>query len=203
MGISDQGRQYDITWGLPATGPTFHQEYQVEFRPSSIAGAGMGFWAVGDIPKGVRLRRCEESTGSLRVFRNLELLSASGWDLDDAVNYGIGHTKESRAICYLNPGTAMNHADSSRNKACEYRFMEPGVIEIWSVLDIAAGEEIFNDYEHDFMPVGWYDEFQNARGNTPLSQLAALIENAYRPASPVMDSTFSPEMSKDDTACHS
>ena len=44
---------------------------------------------------------------------------------------------------------------------------------------MAAGEEMFNAYHHDFAPCPWYDELQRSRGNVPLSQLNAEIEKMY------------------------
>merc|ERR1711939_379885 len=173
-----------IPWRKPAVGPSFNAEYPVEFRDSSIAGAGWGTWALVDIPAGVRIRRVAEADGTLHCFRSLEEFKASGWDVDDACNYGIrpyGHEDtDPSAICYLNPGTAMNHAaGNGRVASLEYRFIQPGVIEIWSIRDIVAGEEIFNDYGNDFGPCEWYDQFQNDRGNTPLTQLPAFIASMY------------------------
>ena len=113
------------TWGRPAEGPTFHPDFPTEFRPSPIAG--VGWWATVDIPKGTLLRRLSVADGTLVRFSSREDLEEAGWDLDDAVNYGIGHWRDPSAIFFLNPGTAVNHADKTREAAVMYNHDEPNV----------------------------------------------------------------------------
>ena len=132
------------TWGHPATGPTFNPDYQTEFRPSQIEGGGRGWWALLDIPAGTRLRRVSVADGSLVKFSSLAELEEAGWDIDDAVNYGIGHWKSQTAIYFLNPGTAMNHADRTREASIKYVHDEEDVMELWTTRDVKAGEEMFN-----------------------------------------------------------
>lgn len=167
------------TWGHPAEGPTFNSAYATEFRPSAIDGAGNGWWAKVNIPKGTKLRRVSVTDGSLVRFGSLAELENAGWDVDDAVNYGIGHWKDPSSIFFLNPGTAMNHADKTREASVHYVHDEPNVMELWTIKDIVAGEEMFNAYHNDFAPCPWYDELQRSRGNVPLSQLNAEIEKMY------------------------
>lgn len=120
------------TWGLPAEGPTFNPDYATEFRPSQIEGAGNGWWAKVDIPKGVRLRRVAVADGTLVRFGSLAEMEDAGWDIDDAVNYGIGHHKDPSSIYFLNPGTAMNHADKTRTASVHYVHDEPDVLELYA-----------------------------------------------------------------------
>jgi len=167
------------TWGKPATGPTFNSKYPIEFRQSQIEGAGNGAWALVDIPKGTRLRRVAVADGTLVRFRSEQELKSAGWDIDDAVNYGIGHFADPSAIYFLNPGTAMNHADRTREPSVKYVHDEEGVLELWTVKDVNAGEEMFNEYHKDFAPCKWYDELQRSRGNIPLSQLNDYINALY------------------------
>jgi len=167
------------TWGKPATGPTFNSKYPVEFRKSQIDCAGNGTWALVDIPKGTRLRRLSVADGTLVRFRNEQELKAAGWDIDDAVNYGIGHFADPSSIYFLNPGTAMNHADKTREPSVKYVHDEEGALELWIVKDVRAGEELFNEYHKDFAPCKWYDELQRSRGNVPLSQLNDHINALY------------------------
>merc|ERR1719313_649374 len=166
-------------WGKPAVGPTFNPDIKTEFRQSQIEGAGRGWWAIEKIPKGTRVRRVAVADGSLLKFGSQKELTDAGWDIDDAVNYGIGHHKDPSSIYFLNPGTAMNHADRTREASVKYVHDEPDVIELWTVKDIEAGEEMFNAYQHDFAPCPWYDELQRSRGNVPLSQLNESIEKLY------------------------
>ena len=167
------------TWGHPAEGPTFNPDYQTEFRPSQIAEGGNGWWARVDIPEGVRLRRVVVAEGSLVKFDSLADLVSAGWDIDDAVNYGIGHWKNPASIYFLNPGTAMNHADRTREHSVRYVHREADVMELWTTKSIKAGEEMFNEYHKDFAPCPWYDTLQRERGNVPLSQLNEDIEKMY------------------------
>merc|ERR1711937_623956 len=167
------------TWGKPAIGPTFNSEYPVEFRKSQIEGAGNGTWALVDIPKGTRVRRVAVDEGTLVRFRSADELKAAGWDVDDAVNYGIGHFADPSSIYFLNPGTAMNHADKTREPSVKYVHDTEGVLELWTVKDVKAGEELFNEYHKDFAPCKWYDELQRSRGNVPLSQLNDHINALY------------------------
>jgi len=167
------------TWGKPATGPTFNSKYPVEFRKSQIEGAGNGTWALVDIPKGTRLRRVSVADGTLVCFSSEEELKVAGWDIDDAVNYGIGHFADPSSIYFLNPGTAMNHADKTRKHSVKYVHDEMGVLELWTVKDVKAGEELFNQYHQDFAPCKWYDELQRSQGNVPLSQLNDYINALY------------------------
>merc|ERR1719171_1381022 len=166
-------------WGRPAEGPTFCSQYPCEFRQSQIVGAGRGFWAKVDIPAGVMLRRVAVADGTLLRIGNAEELKATGWDTDELVSYGIGHHKDPSAIFFLNPGTAMNHADSTRGASVRYNHEEDGVLTLWTTRPVKAGEEMFNDYGLDFGPCAWYDELQKERGNTPLSQLSDAINKMY------------------------
>merc|ERR1712007_309413 len=87
----------------------------------------------------------------------------------------MGHG-DSSAIYFLNPGTAMNHSDSSREASVIYSHEEKDVLELWTVKDIKAGEEMFNAYHVDSGPCAWYDEHHRSRGNIPISQLNDEIE---------------------------
>ena len=60
--------------------------------------------------------------------------------LDDAVNYGIGHWRDPSAIFFLNPGTAVNHADKTREAAVMYNHDEPNVGAPASVRPSPRGE---------------------------------------------------------------
>ena len=108
--------------------------------------------------------------GSLLRFDSEDVLRATGWDVNETVNYGIGHHADPSAIYFLNPGTAMNHA-SYDVASVEYDHSLPGVLELRTKVDICAGEELFNDYLVDFGRCEWYDSMQKKLGNTPLSQL--------------------------------
>lgn len=165
-------------WGKPVHGSSFTSCYETEFRKSNISGAGNGWFALVDIPAGTRLRRVEVNDGTLLRFSKEEFM-ANGWDIDDAVNYGIGHHQDKSSIYFLNPGTTMNHADKTREPAVKYVHDEEGVIELWTVRDIKAGEEMLNEYHKDFAPCQWYDELQRSRGNVPLSQLNDHINTLY------------------------
>lgn len=164
------------TWGKPAEGHTFNSHYPTEFRQSQIYGAGNGWYAKVDIPGGTCLRRVSVADGTLLRFESLEEIETAGWDFDETVNYGIGHHSDSSAIYFLNPGTAMNHSDSSREASVIYSHKEKDVFELWTVKDIKAGEEMFNAYHVDFGPCAWYDEHHRSRGNIPISQLNDEIE---------------------------
>jgi len=157
---------------------SFSREYPTEFRPSAT-GAGMGWWAIVDIPANTRLRRVTVQNGSLHSFPNEEALRATGWNIDDAVHYGIGHKADPHVIYYLDPGTACNHADPTRTASVKYKMEVPGEMEIWSITDIKAGEEMFIDYADNFGPCPWYDAICAERGLTPLSQLAEEINKLY------------------------
>jgi len=167
------------TWGKPATGPTFNSKYPIEFRKSQIECAGNGAFALVDIPQGTRLRRVAVADGTLVRFCNEQELMMAGWDIDDTVNYGIGHFRDPSSIYFLNPGTAMNHADKTREPSVKYVHDEEGALELWTVKDIKAGQEMFNHYHKDFAPCMWYDELQRSRGNVPLSQLNDHINALY------------------------
>lgn len=169
-------------WGKHVQGPTFNSCYPTEFRKSNISGAGNGWFALVDIPAGTLMRRVNVADGTLMRFSKEELM-ASGWDLDDAVNYGIGHHKDASSIYFLNPGTQCNHADRTRTPSVKYVHDEEGVLELWTTRDIKAGEENFNEYHKDFAQCQWYDELQRSRGNVPLSQLNDHINDVYEDAS--------------------
>jgi len=172
-------------WGKPAEGPTFNEKYPTEFRTSGVPDGGLGWWAKVDIPRNTRLRRVEVKHGSLIRVGSLEELKAAGWGVEDSVNYGIGHKKDSSAIYFLNPGTACNHADPTREVSIIYKHEEQDVFELWTVKDIKAGEEMFIHYSNAFGPCKWFDELHNAAGRTPLSQLGNVIDHSVmklRPA---------------------
>jgi len=168
-------------WGKPVDGATFNSCYATEFRKSQIAGAGNGWFALVDIPAGTRLRRVAVADGTL-LRLSKEDLTTSGWDVDDAVNYGIGHHQDASSIYFLNPGTTMNHADKTRAPSVTYVHDEEGALELCTIKDVKAGEEMFNEYHKDFAPCQWYDELQRSRGNVPLSQLNDHINELYNHA---------------------
>merc|ERR1719277_1598029 len=66
------------------------------------------------------MRRVSVADGSLIRVGSLDELHATGWGSEDSVNYGIGHKKDLSAIYFLNPGTACNHADPSREASILY-----------------------------------------------------------------------------------
>ena len=120
---------------------SFNQEFPTEFRPSQIPDCGNGWWALVDIPKGTRLRRVAVDNGTLFQFTSEKQLNEAGWDITEAVNYGIAH-KTDPGIFFLNPGTACNHADPSREVSVVYHMGAKGVMEIWTTKDVKAGEEM-------------------------------------------------------------
>ena len=173
--IAEPNSKQEIPWAKPATGSTFNPDYPTEFAKSQIKNAGFGWWAKVDIPANVRLRSVSVSEGTLLRFENEKELLATKWDINQMNDYGIGHKLDTEAIFFLNPGTMMNHADPSRKASVIYKFLEKGVIELWTIREIKKGEEIFNNYGYDFLKCDWYDDFQNRHGNTTVSLVWKLI----------------------------
>ena len=153
---------------------SFNQEYPTEFRASEIAGTG--YFALVDIPKNTRLRQVAVDNGTLYRFSSEAGLKEAGWDIDDAVNYGIAHKNEPNKVFFLNPGTACNHADPSREVSIAYNMSTPGIMEIWTVRDVKAGEEMLCDYSEDYKECPWFDKLCRDRGVTPLCDLAREVE---------------------------
>jgi len=169
-------------WGKPASGHTFNPKYPTEFRLSAVPDGGMGWWAKVDIPKGIRMRRVSVAEGSLVKVGSLKELEETGWGMDESVNYGIGHRKDTSAIYFLNPGTACNHADPTRERSIVYKHDEQDVYEQWTTKDIKAGEEMFIDYGESFAHCKWFLDFHNT-GNPPryaLSQLGPMIDDEVK-----------------------
>ena len=79
--------------------------------------------------------------GSLYQITSENQLNEVGWDITEVVNYGIAH-KTDTGIFFLNPGTACNHADPSREASVAYDMSTKGVMEIWTMKDVKAGEEM-------------------------------------------------------------
>jgi hypothetical protein len=85
------------------------------------------------------------------------------------------HWRDPSAIFFLNPGTAVNHADKTREAAVMYNHDEPNVgalipsqvLELYTTKDVKAGEEMLCDYDRDYAPCPWYVELQRSRGNVP------------------------------------
>jgi len=167
-----------LPWKKPAEGPTFpnSDKHPTEFRTSGVPGAGNGWWAKAFIPAGVRLRYLSVADGTLHRFADEKELRASGWDIDDAVNYGIAHKSDKDAIFYLDPGTACNHADKTRVASVKYNMEKKGVMEIWTIRDVNAGEEMFINYADNFVACPWFDRLCAERGLTPLSKLPEALE---------------------------
>ena len=169
-----------IPWDRPVAGDTFNTNFNTEFRRSEIDGAGNGWFTLDDIPNGTMMRRVSIAEGSLLKFTTAEDFLATGWDLRRAADYGIGLHGIPDAIYFLNPGTTMNHADSTRDAAVKYVYNHVGdEIELWTVRDIQAGEEMLSVYQDDFAPVDWYDELQHTHGNTAIWEIPQLIESLY------------------------
>jgi len=170
----------ELPWKKPVGGPSFNQEYLSEYRASDVPNGGLGWWAKVDIPKGTRMRKVTLKDKTLHRFENEAELRATGWDIDDAVNYGIGHASDRSAIFYLDPGTACNHADRTRKASVQYNMTQKGMMEIWTIRDVKAGEEMFIDYGISFSDCDWFLELMLPRGLTPLSRLADEIEKMYQ-----------------------
>ena len=166
----------ETPWGKPAEGPTFNEKYPTEFRPSAIPDAGNGWWAKVDIPKGTRLRRVSVKDGSLIKIADLDALKSSGWGVEDSVHYGIGHRKDTTVIYFLNPGTACNHADPTRETSIRYHHDEKDVYELYVVKDVKAGEEMFINYGESFVRVPWFEELHLPNKRTPLASLGPIID---------------------------
>jgi len=170
----------DLPWKKPVEGPSFSEEYPSEYRTSGVPDGGLGWWAKVDIPKGTRMRRVSVKDKTLHRFADEAELRATGWDIDDAVNYGIGHASDRAGIFYLDPGTACNHADRTRKASVQYNMSKKGMMEIWTIRDVKAGEEMFIDYGISFTDCDWFLELMTPRGLTPLSRLADEIDKMYR-----------------------
>merc|ERR1719326_2219110 len=74
--------QVPVPWGRQPDPATFHPEFPTEFRPSTIEGAGKGWYAKADIPAGVCMRRVSPEDGSLIRIGSEQELSETGWDID-------------------------------------------------------------------------------------------------------------------------
>lgn len=171
---------HDLPWKKKVEGPSFSSEYPTEFRESAVPGGGLGWFAKVYIPAGVCLRRVSIQDKTLHRFEDELELRATGWDIDDAVNYGIGHKSDRSAIFFLDPGTACNHADRTKQPTVMYDMTKKGVMEIWSILPIRAGEEMWIDYADNFCSPKWYEDLMTERNLTPLSCLGAAIDKIYQ-----------------------
>ena len=99
--------------------------------------------------------------------------------MKDAVNYGIGHKADRGALYYLNPGTPCNHASPNKSVAVVYHMDKMGEMELWTVRDVKAGEELLIDYKEDYVACDWYDTLCNDNGLTPLSKLGFIVDAMY------------------------
>jgi hypothetical protein len=133
-----------------------------------------------DIPKDTVLRRVSVDEGSMVRISSLDELNATGWDIDDTVNYGIGHKQEPDSIMFLSPGTACNHADPTREISIQYLHDEFGVFKLVTTKEVNAGEEMFISYSRDFAACKWFDDLHAERGNIPLSKLGDIINAAAK-----------------------
>ena len=117
-------------------------------RKRSSSGVTVVSGQKKDIPAGTRMRR---ATVSDRIRRRARWL-----DIDDAVTHGIGHQKDPSSVffSFLNPGTAMNPGDHTREPSRKCND-EEGVLVLWTVKDIRVGEEMFNEYADDFRSRAW------------------------------------------------
>jgi predicted phosphodiesterase len=174
----------EAPWNSPSNATeckkSFTQDFKTVFKESQVQG--YGWWALEDIPANTRLRRVSVDDGTLYRMGSEAELRASGWDMQDAVNYGIAHKADLGAIFFLNPGTACNHADPTRAASVRYDMTVKGVMEIWTTVDLKAGEEIFIDYGKDYVKCDWYDKLMKGQGQTPLCDLAAEINKMYAPS---------------------
>lgn len=172
----------DLPWKKEVCGPSFPSdcEYGTEYKHSTVPGGGRGWFAKVDIPAGVLLRVCTLKDKTLHRFQDEKELRATGWDIDDAVNYGIGHKNDLSAIFYTDPGTACNHADRTKQPTVKYNYNKQGEMEIWTIRANKAGEEMFIDYGADFVSPAWYEDLMTERKLTPLSRLAAKIDSFYQ-----------------------
>merc|ERR1711937_306089 len=91
-----------------------------------------------------------------------------------------GHKSDLTAIFYLDPGTTVNHADRTKQASVKYNFTKPDEMEIWTILPVKAGDELFTDYSDDYIAPKWYEELMTQRNLTPLSALAAEIDKMFQ-----------------------
>lgn len=176
--ISIAKNRHGIPWERPIQVFSFNQTYQTEFRKSQIENAGFGWWANCNIPANVKLRSFNIADSTLLRFENEQELLATNWNINEMVNYGIGHKLDTSAIFFLKPGIRMNHADPLREPSVVYKFPQKDSIEIWTIKAIAKGEEFFNNYGYDFVECNWYDDFQMRHGNMPISMIAEELNKA-------------------------
>lgn len=154
---------------------SFAQRWETVFKQSTIPGCGRGWFATKDIPKGTQLRYVSVKNGTLLRFRNYKELMATGWKLEEAVNYGIGHKSEPKSIFWLSPGTPINHSDPPMASVA-YDMSVRGEMKLYTVRDVKAGEELFLNYRTDYPPCAWYDDLCNSKGLIPLTQIPQVID---------------------------
>merc|ERR1719215_435115 len=53
-------------------------------------------------------------------------------------------------------------------------------MEIWSILPVKAGDELWIDYGDNFVSPSWYEDLMTQRKLTPLSGLAGVIDKMYQ-----------------------
>jgi len=170
-------------WKNPETtsAACFNQQYPTEYRKSAIEGAGMGWWAKVDIPAGVHLRTSSVEDGSFFRFASEEELRSCGWEVDEAVHYGISLNGDPDVTYFSNPGIPCNHADPSRKPSVEYKLVRPGLMEVWTISDIKAGDEILTDYTKCFTECEWYDKLVFEHGLIPVGKIGHLINEQQSP----------------------
>jgi hypothetical protein len=139
----------------------------------------MGWWAKTDIPAGVLLRTSSVDDGSFVRFANEEEFHSTGWEVDEAVHYGISLKADPDALYFSNPGIPCNHADPSREPSVEYRLVKPGLMEVWTISEIKAGDEIFTDYTKCFLECDWYDKLVCEHGLVPVAQIGHIINKQH------------------------
>jgi len=144
-----------------------------------IEGAGMGWWAKVDIPAGVLLRTSSVEDGSFIRFANEQELRKTGWEISESVHYGISLKADPGALYFSNPGIPCNHADPSRTPSVAYQLVKTALMEIRTLTDIKAGEEILTDYTKSFLECDWYDKLAHEHGLIPVGKIGHLINGQH------------------------
>jgi len=164
-----------------------------EVRQSRIPGAGCGRFALEPVKKGALVRRLLMVDGSATspphqigttvlcrnaadLARNHQYEDASGvTNVEQMANFGgVPHNApdDDEAIYHLVPCNFINHAAGSEaNVIAELSELDPLHLRVVALRNIAAGEELYQDYR-TFKTPAWFKEWCAARGTVDVQTFA-------------------------------
>jgi hypothetical protein len=149
--------------------------------PSNIPQAGLGRFAVQDIPKGTVIRAQTVGSSNLYRYRNKQELLAAfplPQDLLMLADFAFSTSALPEVVLLDAPPTMVNHATASNGANTSFSFSNEGTSKVVvATRDIGAGEEFLQDYR-EIAQVDWLETVLGSRNLKTARQLGETLDSS-------------------------